>query len=614
MTDKARRAWRVPVLVFIVAFVAAALVIARTDEPAPLALLDADVGALAPTLSPPSSPSSSWYCAAGSAWGSTDARPVPTTSTTRPTTTTAGSGSTVGTGVPSATVPTLPPAPPIVAEQTVSVANLGDSVREVVITVVPSEGDSVRGTRSLGPRSRLDVAVSDLAEAPAASVLVEADGGDVGVEHRVAGPAGTAVAPCLSRTAAQWFFPAGTTRLGSRLVYAVFNPFPDDAVLDVSFETSEGTRSPGEFDGLVIPAGRVRNIDVTDVVTVRDQLSTVVRARSGQVAVEQLQIFDGDDDPGGITLVPGSPGAAPIWTFAAGPQFGEGVDTSYVVFNPGQGDAEVSVEVHSDAPGTLSTITPYEVKVRRGQYSVVDLAQDGRIPEGYGHWAVVRATNGATVVAQRVVRASAPAAATGWSVVTGAPTAATRWAVPIGGLTSLAAGAVEITNPGALPAALTVRSTGGGTTRVLEQFDAVALAPGARTVVDLTTLGEGTELSLVVESDEPLVVERTFTFADGQGQAATVALAWRDAQVVPDPTLFGLLPSTTVPAAPGGIDPGQVPLPGVDDTAPGGTDPATTAAEGTTVDGTAPSGTAPEGSGAAPPDATSPPDPPSPTP
>lgn len=606
MTEQGRRAWRVPaILLGIVLIGVAALYERRSTPPSPPVLLEEAVTDLVPAVAPVSSPSSTWYCAAGTAWGSTAARPVPTSTTTstarQRTTTTKASSTTTGTEGGGTTVPIrpLPPAAPVVAEQTVTLTNAADRPVRTTLRVVPSEGEAVTAEHDVPAHSRVDVTVSDLVKAPYASVLVESDGGGLGVEHRVVGPAGTAIAPCLSRTSAQWFFPAGSTRLGSRLVYLVFNPFPDDAVLDLSFETSEGTRTPNDFQGLVVPAGRVEAIDVTDVVTVRDQVATTMRARAGRVAAEQLQIVEGRDDPKGMTLVPGVPGAAPVWGFPGGPQLTEGVDVRYVVFNPGSTEADVALEIRSDAPGPSGQVSPYELRVRGGQYAEVSLRQDPRVPEGYGHWAVVRSRNGVPVVAQRVVRATSPAAPTGWTSNTGSPVTSDRWLAPVAGLDSGLAGGIEIANPGTLPATVTVRAERDGEVRAVASFDGVSLAPGARTVVDLSTLTAGSQLSLTVEADQPLLVESVFAFTgDPQGRSSSLALPWRDRQQTPDATLFAVQPSTTLPAGVGGAP--SVPLPGTgDDTTPLGPDGATsvpgTGADGTAPEGTAPDGTTPEG-------------------
>ena len=82
-----------------------------------------------------------------------------------------------------------------------------------------------------------------------------------------------------------------------RELLALFNPFPDDVIVDITFTTPEGVRSPPEFDGFVIPGQRVIAIDVGAVVSRHPQVSASIVARTGRLVVERLQSFDGTDGP-----------------------------------------------------------------------------------------------------------------------------------------------------------------------------------------------------------------------------------------------------------------------------------------------------------------------------
>ena len=87
------------------------------------------------------------------------------------------------------------------------------------------------------------------------AVLVESDSGSLIAEHLVTGPDGAAMAPCSSTSAARLIFAGGTTRRQARQVLSVFNPFPGDAVVDISFTTDGARRSPQIYEGLVVPSG-----------------------------------------------------------------------------------------------------------------------------------------------------------------------------------------------------------------------------------------------------------------------------------------------------------------------------------------------------------------------
>jgi hypothetical protein len=42
----------------------------------------------------------------------------------------------------------------------------------------------------------------------------------------------------------------------------LFNPFPGDAIVDLSFATDQGPSTPPDFQGVVVPARGVKALDV----------------------------------------------------------------------------------------------------------------------------------------------------------------------------------------------------------------------------------------------------------------------------------------------------------------------------------------------------------------
>ena len=152
----------------------------------------------------PESPSSTWYCAGGTATGEK-------------------------TGA---------------AEQTIEIANVSDADLTARLTAVPSEGAMVERDVPVPARSRQSIVLSSLVVAPYASAVVEADGGQIAVSHVLTGPTGTSTAACSSAPSASWYFPSGTSEKASanRQLLALFNPFPSDAVVAVTFDTDDGSR------------------------------------------------------------------------------------------------------------------------------------------------------------------------------------------------------------------------------------------------------------------------------------------------------------------------------------------------------------------------------------
>ncbi|MFV2039428.1 MAG: DUF5719 family protein, partial [Acidimicrobiales bacterium] len=236
---------------------------------------------------------------------------------------------------------------------------------------------SVTDTLTVDPRSVMRIRVGDLEGVGGehAAVLVESNVGDMLVEHIVTGDVGTGAAPCASSSASSWYFPAGSTRKGAREILSIFNPFPGDAVVDMTFVTEAGSRSPQIYDGLVVPSGTVLPVDITGVVTLFDLVSADIQVRTGRVITERLLLFDGSEGPGGLSVTVGTPLASTVWVMPSSAPSGS-VD-AIVIHNPSSDEeARVDVEVHLDVPEFNGTVEPIEVTVRPGRTETVVLSGD----------------------------------------------------------------------------------------------------------------------------------------------------------------------------------------------------------------------------------------------
>ena len=103
-----------------------------------------------------------------------------------------------------------------------------------------------------------------------AAAFIQSDIGNLVVEHRLSGQVGVAQSPCASSASTEWNFAAGTTQTGTREIITILNPFPDNAVLDITFAADGRTRRPDAYSGLVLPPGALLPIDITDVVTLAE--------------------------------------------------------------------------------------------------------------------------------------------------------------------------------------------------------------------------------------------------------------------------------------------------------------------------------------------------------
>jgi hypothetical protein len=363
--------------------------------------------------------------------------------------------------------------------------------------------------------------------APGASVMVESGAGELVVEHRLSGPGNEDQVPCATRSSDRWFFPAQTTVRDTAAQLYLFNPFPEDASVDISAAVDDGVREPAEWQGLVVPAGTARVVDLGVAAVRREQFAVTVEARNGQVVAETAQTLatpaSGDiPATSGLRLQLGVPAARSDWTFAEG-FTGPGANERLVLFNPGDRVATALVQVTPFGGAELPP-EPFELEVPARRYAQLDLSAETRIPGEGLHAIRVQTGTDTPVVAARVLTVvgagaapsspqivARPSSTAGTSIGTGTPAAAVLWAA-----TGLTVGGgqeqlVAVHNPSADTVRVSATVLGGAADGTV-LADALEVAPGDSLAIraDDPALGTG-DVTVVVEADAPVVVERSST-------------------------------------------------------------------------------------------------------
>jgi hypothetical protein len=474
-------------ILLLLVVVAAVVALAMSFDGRPAATGDGEVErSVVPVAGEPGSLSSTWYCAAG---GATAADPL---------------------------------------QQFLYLFNPSGEPATAQLTAYGPEG--VVGTPQqveLSVPGPTVVDATTLFGAPGASVMVESGAGELVVEHRVAGPGNEDQVPCATRSSDLWFFPAQTTVRDTSAQLTLFNPFPEDASVDISAAVDDGVREPPEWQGLVVPAGTARVVDLGVAAVRREQFSVTVQARNGQVVAESAQTLatpaSGDiPATSGLRLQLGVPEARADWTFAEG-FTGTGANERLVLFNPGDRPATVLVQVTPYGGAELPP-EPFELEVPARRYAQLDLSAETRIP-GEGLHAIRVQTGADTpVVSARVVTVvgagaapstpqivARPATVAGTSIGTGTPVAAALWAA-----TGLSVGngqeqLVAVHNPSSDTVRVSATVLGGAADGTV-LADALEVAPGDSLAIraDDPALGVG-DVTVVVEADAPVVVERSST-------------------------------------------------------------------------------------------------------
>jgi hypothetical protein len=429
-----------------------------------------------PEADPPAALTSTWYCAGGTA------------------------------------------APDGFANLAVVVANLGETRRKGSVTWFPSGTDAtpVSVDLSVGPQATTSVAALDTLQAPVVSALVELDGGEVAVEHAVSGPRGSGVAPCASEPSTHWYLANGTTERDSRQVLALFNPFPDDTVVDITTSTDEGRANPSKLQGLPVAAGTTTFVELGQFVRYRAVTAVSVVARTGRLVVDRIQVFDGTAGRQGEALALAAPEPAEVWYFPEG-LWQDGVAETWHVYNPTSEEAEVSLEIVPDAGDPPE---PYDLTVPPRTQLVIPAGED-RVPKGVAHSSTIRSLNGIGVVAEREVDVRKPAPRRGWSSALGAPLAARTWVFPVGEANENTDEWIVAHNPGARPVQFSVYALANGQRLAVEGLQDLTIKAAERKAMRLGDHISRTPLPIVVVATGDVAVERD-AYAVGRTGVSTV--------------------------------------------------------------------------------------------
>jgi hypothetical protein len=480
---------RIPILAVVVGLVALAVVVQdRRDDPARAVATEAPT----PIVAPAGVLSTAWYCAAGG------------------------------------------------PDQTLVITNAGTAPAQVVVTVMASLEIAVPATRPVDvpAASTVRLAVRDVAAVNEPGVLVEALAGEVSVAHEIGvaasdgQPGDAAVAPCASEPGPSWYFAAGSTERGATDHVVLFNPFADDATVDLTILTPNGPEKPGAVQAVPVPHQSRVTVALEEVSLRQPVVGVAVTARRGRIVAEQVQQHDGSEGRVGVALVPGVARPTERATFPDA-FWSPGGSETLVVANPADVTAIATVSL---AVTTGDAPVPSELRVPPG--TVVTLNLSEIVAVDVHHAVVVDAAGAATVVAALVVTTTPrpvppeettttpPATAPPPETTTSGPTATVAATTAVGETTTTAVAATT----GAAPAPESTASAPAPETTATTAVGAPA---------ETTTAAPGTETTAV-------------------GEATTTAAA--ATTTVPETTTT-TLPPTTLPATTTTFSPVLPPLP-----------------------------------------------------
>ncbi len=390
-----------------------------------------------------------------------------------------------------------------------------------------------------GANSRIDVAAPPSVAGGAIAALVEFDAGGIAAEHRISGPFGGASALCSSEAGARWITGDGATTIDATTTLSVFNPFPEDALLDVRFVTDRGAALPAALQGISIGAQSVQQIDVGAFVRRRQRVAAIVRARMGRVAVERITTFDGSGRRKGTTISPGTASASPTWYFPSG-RSSSVFRERYVLFNPTRQPVTAVIDVLVDG---VAGVEPFEIDIAPMDVAELVPGSESRIPRNTGYSVVVSTDDGSDIVVERTVDARGKLRR-GYASSPGIVGPAETWIIPDVEASPVRSDTISLLNPTDTNAVISLRTLGPNGVEQVPAAQGFVIAPSSRLDVRLGDYAALTGRSLSVSSPgTPIIVERWIQLIDRPGDRPFVdPLPTKTTLDVSDTETSGTLP------------------------------------------------------------------------
>jgi hypothetical protein len=411
----------------------------------------------------------------------------------------------------------------------VAVVNAGDVDLAGTVTAFPVGGEAVTAELTVGPGARTVVDLRAIAPSELTGALVEVLGGSVVAEQAFTVDGALQAAPCSSTASTTWFVADGDTRVadaeqnpvGATMALSVLNPFDADAVVDFAFSTAEGFTTRQDLEGFVIPARSLVRIPLDDRIRRTSQIAVVATTRTGRVVMQRIQTYDGAFGRG-TSYALGVPRTTTSWWFPDGRK-GDGVRQRLSVWNPGEDEATVTVELRLDAVEELP-VEPIQLTVPPQGTAQLDLSAEAAVP--VGAFSVDVTSDGLPVVAEMTTAWFDPADRRGLHVQAGAPQSALRWLLPSPVAVGVVRDEVRLSNPTGEAAVVDVLAVAPGGARLpLPGATGIELPPGASVTVDLLdpTRAIGVELTLDVVATGAIVAQRVRSGPVQEGLGASWA-------------------------------------------------------------------------------------------
>ncbi len=401
---------------------------------------------------------------------------------------------------------------------TVVISNSGE-VEIVASLSLLSDAPAQNQNIAVPARSHIEVDILRGRTVGVVVPVVEIIGGVGTVEQQLVYAAGDVTSQCVSQTSNKWYFSDGFTAEGSSQRIVLTNPFPDSAVVNLSYTTAEGRRTPANLQGIILSAHSSKSISMSDVGAANEtQVAVEVTASTGQIIASRMQHYIGGGRLGYSTTV-GVPEALSEWWFTSG-RTGPQVAEQLVVFNPAETDAKLNVTFFGEgisngaaADQSNSAAMPSEtLDIPAGAIVYINTDNIADLPKG-DHAMVVSTLNNSHVVVEHVL--SQRTGGSSFTAITnGIPGGllTTKWRIP-SGLAKGARNALNILNTTSVNGTFTISAIGPG--GVLDIPNLVNIPLGAASLISLDVPVGINEGEVLISATVPVAIQRRTTRGHG---------------------------------------------------------------------------------------------------
>ncbi len=320
---------------------------------------------------------------------------------------------------------------------------------------------------------------------------------------------------CATDASQNWYFPSGDSSVATDYRLVIANPFPDEAVVQISFMTSGGEETSAQLSEVAVPAGQVEVASISGAAIPQDLLSVRLHSARGRVVAWKALWTKPEGEPSGLEFTLGAPSPATEWYFPAG-EVSERARQSITVMNPNDEESSVSVTLSTDEePVQSSKLIEIAVAPLSSKRLVIPDRLDKKTSNVGGISAVVTVDNDVPVVAESTTVWDAEDM-TGRMSEVGSTTVSDSWLVASPAVVPTTDSLV-LQNPTTQEATVNVSIYGGrseeGSAPVSPQrLQGITVPPGLRVSVSLDDmeLSRGSWLEVVATGSEVVAERMTF--------------------------------------------------------------------------------------------------------